>query len=198
MEHAKYDRTADIPVRHRFVDYVCTIGYAEYEEEFHLLASRYADAARSGSQPPDGMALYLRILQEPGLRATLLEALVPDSKAQVAQLREKAIAERGKSYGLWLGFAALCLLGYCLYKATFLLARHLGNDWAEFVTFIPAFFAFLVVFPVQHAVERWYARRYCAQISHRLETFKDKQGREVTLCKRCGLRISSSSVASDA
>ena len=138
------------------------------------------------------MTLYLRILSEPSLRATLLESLVPNSQIEVAQLREKAIAERGSTYGYWLGFAAFCLLGFYLYRVTGFLSRNLGNDWAEIIAYIPAFFAFAVVFPIQHVIEGWYTRRYCTQHSHRLETYNDQQGREITWCKRCGLRISSS------
>lgn len=191
MAFAKYDRTADIPLRHRFVDYVCTIGYSEYEGEFHLVGSRYADVTRAKEKPRDEFTLYLRILREPALRATLVEALVPNSQVQVLELREKAISERGKNYGLWSGFAAFSILGYCLYMVTDLLARHIGIDWAEIITYIFAFFAFLVIIPVKHTVERWYARHYCNQYSHRFETLSDQQGREVAWCKRCGLRISS-------
>lgn len=190
MTPAKYEHIADIPIRHRLVDYVCTIGYSEYEGEFHLIASRYADSVRARSEPENGFTLYRRILSEPELRATLLESLVPGSQIKVAELREKAIFERGSNYGFWLGVAAFCLLGYCLYRLTVLLARSFGNDWAEIITFIPMFFAFVVVLPVQHMVEHWYSRRYCRQHSHRFETFSDQQGQDVTLCKRCGLRIS--------
>ena len=184
----KHDRVADIPVRHRFVDYVCTIGYSEYEGEFSLISTRYADSRRT-ERPKRETEIYLRVLREPALRATLLEALVPESRGQIAELREKAISERGKNYGFSLGFLALCVTGYVLYKLTFLLARYIGFEWAEMVTYLPMFFAFLVIFPVQHWVERWHSRRYCIQHSHRLETFKNSQGKDITWCKRCGLHV---------
>lgn len=184
----KHDRVADIPVRHRFVDYVCTIGYSEYEGGFGLVSTRHADPRRT-ERPKQEMDIYLRVLREPALRATLLEALVPDSRGQVIELREKAISERGKNYGFALGFLAFCVTGYVLYKLTFLLAKYIGLDWAEIVTYLPMFFAFLVIFPVQHWVERWHSRRYCIQHSHLLETFKNSQGKDITWCKRCGLRV---------
>ena len=185
-----HDRIADIPIRHRFVDYICSIGYSEYEEEFSLVAARYADSRKMES-PPTGFDLYLRILKEPALRATMLEALTPDLKSQINELREKALAERGKNIGFLLGSFAFLLTGYALYKLTTVLARHIGHDWAEMVTYIPMFFAFLVVFPVQAIVVQWHARRYCEQHSHRLETYKDKEQKEITWCRRCGLRFES-------
>ena len=184
----KLDRVADIPIRHRFVDFVCSIGYSEYEEEFKLVAARYADS-RKTENPSNGFDLFLRILKEPSLRATMLEALTPDLKGQITELREKAVAERGKNIGFAFGFVALLLTGYSLYKLTLFLSRHIGHDWAEIVTYIPTFFAFLVIFPVQAVLERWHARRHCEQHSHRLETYKNKEGREITWCKRCGLRF---------
>lgn len=197
MAPAEYEHTADIPIRHRFVDYVCTIRYSEYESGFQFLASRYANPARARSRQKNGMTLYLRILSEPSLRATLLESLVPNSEVEVAQLREKAISERGGAYGFWVGFAVFWLLGYCLYRLTVLLARNLGHDWAEIITYIPSFIAFVVVFPVQRVFEHWYIRRYCGQYSHCLEKGSDPQGREITWCKRCGLHFSSSDFAGD-
>ena len=119
----------------------------------------------------------------------MLEALTPDLKGQITELREKAVAERGKNIGFAFGLVALLLTGYSLYKLTLFLSRHIGHDWAEIVTYIPTFFAFLVIFPVQAVVERWHARRHCEQHSHRLETYKNKEGREITWCKRCGLRF---------
>lgn len=184
----KHDRVADIPVRHQFVDYVCSVGYSEYEGEFGLVSTRYADPRRT-ERPNREMDIYLRVLREPALRATLLEVLVPDSQGQVIELREKAIAERGKNFGFGLGFLALCATGYLLHKLTLLLAKYIGLDWAEMVTYIPMFFAVLVIFPVQHWGERWHSRRYCINHSHRLETFKNAQGKEVTCCKRCGLHV---------
>ncbi len=56
------DRVADIPVRHRFVDYVCTMGYSEYEDSFTIVRARYAAPGRSDS-PKNGDQLYLRILR---------------------------------------------------------------------------------------------------------------------------------------
>ena len=184
----KHDRLADIPVRHRFVDYVCTIGYSEYEGEFSLVSTRYADPRRT-ERPKQEMDIYLRVLRDPALRATLLEALVPESRGQITELREKAISERGKNYGFALGFLTLCITGYILHKLTFLLAKYIGLDWAEIVTYLPMFFAFLVIFPVQYWVECWHSRRYCIQHSHLLKTFKNAQGEDITWCKRCGLRI---------
>ncbi len=135
------------------------------------------------------MALYLRILNEPALRATLLEALVPENKEQIIELREKAISERGRNYGFALGLVVLGIVGYILYKLTFVIARYVEYDLAEAITYLPAFFAFLLILPVQHAVERWHARRYCEQHSHRLQSFKDKEGEQIACCKRCGLYL---------
>lgn len=187
----EFDRTADVPIRHRFVDYVCSIGYSEYEGEFKFISARYAAPSRTET-PPNGHDLFLRVLKEPALRATMLEALVPDSRDQILELREKALSERGKNVGFAIGLLAFSLTGYGLYKLTLLLARHVGYDWAELITYIPTFFAFVVIFPVQALVERWHARRYCLQHSHRLETFRNKDGSETTWCKRCGLRFDSS------
>jgi hypothetical protein len=181
------DRIADIPIRHRFVSYVCRVGYSEYEEEFKFVSARYADPTKTET-PANGFDLFQRILREPALRATMLEALTPNLQGQITELREKAVSERGKNLGFALGFAALLLVGYVLYRITLLLSRYIGHDWAEIVTYLPALFAFLVIFPVQAVVERWHARRYCEQHSHRLEAFKDKGGTEVTWCRRCGLR----------
>ena len=184
----KFDRTADIPIRRRWADCVCRIGYSEYEEEFHFISARYADPRRT-IEPTNAMDLYLRILKKPALRASLLEALTPAKVDQIAKLREEAISERGKSLGYSAGFLALCFTGLALYALTHLIAKYTGYEWAEIITYLPMFFAFLVVFPVQHLVQGWYMRRYCAQNSHRLETFKDKNGQEVTWCRRCSLRF---------
>jgi len=184
----KIDRTADIPIRHRWADYVCCIGYFEYEEEFHLISARYADPQRT-TEPTNAMNLYLRVLKEPALRASLLEALTPDKVDQITKLREEAITERGKNIGFSAGFMALCFTGLALYALTRFLAKYIGYEWAEIITYLPMFFAFLVVFPVQHLVQGWYIRRYCTQNSHRLETFKDKNGKEITWCRRCSLRF---------
>ncbi len=183
------DRVSDIPIRHWFVDYVCTIGYSEHEGSFTLVKTRFLDPHQNG-KPKHEMELYLRILREPALRANLLEALVPEAKAQISELREKAISERGKNYGFSIGFAAFVLTGYSLHIFTKWLGNHIGYDWAEMITYIPIFFAFLIIFPVEHMVERWHARQYCYAHNHRLETFEDIQGNNVTRCKRCGLNIS--------
>jgi len=188
----KYDRTADVPVRHRLTDFVCTVGYSEYEEEFHFVSARYADPRKNG-MPKDGFALYLRVLKEPALRATLFEALLPNERNKIQELREDALNERAKNYGFLAGLLALLLLGYGLYRLTIILARVVGYDTAEAITYLPLFFAFLVIFPVQHAVDRWYKRRYCNQHGHRLESLKNAVGSEVTWCRRCGLHLGSRS-----
>lgn len=185
----KPDRIADIPVRHRFVDYLCTMGYSAHKQSFTLVGARFADPRRT-EKPKNGTVLYLRILREPALRANLLQALVPDDKEQITDLREKAIAERGKNYGSTVGLAAFALAGYSLYRLTLWLSTYVGYNWAEIITYIPAFFAFLIIFPVQEAVERWYARRYCKEHGHRLDSFKYAHGKDVTWCKRCGLNVS--------
>jgi len=182
----KIDRVADIPIRHRFVDYVCSIGYSEQGEEFVLVSARYADLTRA-KVPSNAFNLYLRILKEPALRATMLEALAPDCVSQIHDLREQAISERGSNVGFSAGFIAFLILGYALYKLTFLLAKFMGHDWAGMITYIPMFFACLVILPVQGHVERWYARRYCDQHSHNLYSLSHRDGLEITRCKRCGL-----------
>lgn len=184
----KIDRVADISIRHRFANYICLIGYSEYDEEFKFISARYADSAKK-TAPPNGSDLYLRILKEPALRAAMLEALTPDLALQISELREKALSERGTNIGFYVGFIAFLLAGYLLYELTLLLAKHIGYDLAEFVIYIPMFFAFIVIFPVQAIVESWYARRYCSQHSHRLENFKSKEGQQFSLCKRCGLHF---------
>ena len=191
------DRVADIPIRHRFVDYVCTMGYSEYENSFTLVRARFADPRRTNI-PKNDTDLYLRILREPALRANLLEALVPNAKAQITDLRERAITERGKNYGFTAGLAVFALSGYSLYRLTYWLSKHVGDDWAEIITYIPAFFAFFIIFPVQHAVKLWYARRHCNENNHRFETFKGAHGNEVTWCKRCGLNVSQPKQANEA
>jgi hypothetical protein len=184
----KHDRVATIPVRHRFADYQCTIAYSEYEDEFHLVEVR-STAPESTGQPKNSFDIYLRVLKEPALRANLFEALVPDQTAKISELREEALSERAKGYGFAVGFAALCATGYALCLLTRFLAGYIGYDTAELITYLPTFFAFLIVFPVQHFVAHWYRRRYCIQHSHRLETFKAVDEKMVTWCKRCGLRI---------
>lgn len=183
------DRVADIPVRHLFINYVCTISYSECQDAFTLIGTRYADPSQS-KLPKNQHLLYLRILKEPTLRATLLETLVPDAKAQITELRETAVSRKGKSLGLTVGFVALGLTAYLLYRSSFWLSRHSEYEWAEMVIYIAAFFAFFIVFPVQSVVERWYARRYCHSHSHRITMFKGANGAIVTSCKRCGLNFS--------
>ncbi len=179
------------------MEYVCTIGYSKHENAFDLVAVRHANPNRR-KRPKNEFILYRRILIEPALRATLLEALAPELKGQIVELREKAISERGKYVGLQLGFVALCLTGFGLHKSVLLLSKYVGYDWADLIAYLPVFFAFFVIFPVQRVVEHWYLRRYCIHHSHLLETFKDKQGREVTCCKRCGHYIGPSHFASGA
>jgi hypothetical protein len=185
----EYDRTADIPIRHRLTDYVCTVSYSERDAEFHFVSARYA-TPKNERTPANGFDLYLRILREPALRATLFEALLQSSTHKLAELREQAIEERAKNYGFAAGFIALCALGYALYRLTLLLANGVGYSTAEAITYLPAFFAFLIIFPVQQFVGAWYKRRYCIQNSHRFESFTTNAGTEVTWCKRCGFRLS--------
>jgi len=101
----------------------------------------------------------------------------------------RLLNERSKNYGFLVGFAALFALGYALYRLTLVLAGVVGYSTAEAITYLPMFFAFLIVFPAQHFVDGWYKRRYCTQHGHRLESFKSNAGIEVTWCKRCGLRL---------
>ena len=109
----KHDRVATIPVRHKFSDYQCTIGYAEYEDEFHLVEVRSTNPKAAG-QPKSAFDIYLRVLKEPALRANLFEALLPEKTAKIAELREDALSERAKYYGFAAGFAALCATGVAL------------------------------------------------------------------------------------
>lgn len=183
---ARNERSADIPVRQWLTDYLCTISYSETDGEFHFISARYADPGKT-QMPAKPFDLYLRVLREPALRANLLAILVPDRTGQIDALREEAIAERAKTHGSYVGFAALCIVGYAIYHLTLLLARYVGYDTAEAITYLPAFFAFLVIFPVQHWYAAWYCRRYCAQHSHRLESWTDHEGKSLTRCKRCGL-----------
>lgn len=187
----QYDRVADIPVRHGFTDYVCTIGYSNADGEFHFISARRANPL-DPKPPAKPFDLYLRVLREPALRANLIEALVPGQRGHVSSLREEAIVERARSHGLAAGIAALAIVGFALYWLTEFLARRVGYDTAELITYLPMFFAFLVMFPVRDWYASWYLRRHCAMHSHRLHTWSDETGRSHTMCKRCGLFIGSS------
>jgi hypothetical protein len=184
----RFDRVADIPIRHRFTDYVCTVGYSERRDEFRFISVRYADHRKS-SAPTNGARLYRRIRKETALRVSLLEALAPNKKAKIQALREKAIDERARRCGLALGLIVLCMLGYVLYRVTFQLAPVAGYDNAEAKTYWPVFLALLVVFPVQHVVAHFYKQLYCGQHGHRLYNFNDEHGRPITSCKRCSFRV---------
>lgn len=188
----KPDRVADIPIRHLHVDYVCTVGYSQQEDSFILVNARYANPGRSDI-PKNGDDLYLRILNEPALRANLLQSLIPDATAQISDLREKAIWERGNSVGLTAGLAAFAITGYLLYQLTLWLSRYVGYELAGLITYIPMFFAIVVMFPVQTIVRRWHSRRYCNTHSHLLKSIKNANGAEASMCMRCGLYFLASS-----
>jgi hypothetical protein len=181
------DRAEDIHIRHKMADYVCRISYNESREDFHFVSVRYADT--SISKPvANGFDLYMRILKEPNLRANLHEAFGIATATRLTDMREEGLRQRASSVGLNAGIAAFVLLGIAIYFVFRLLARRIGNDWAEVVTFVPAFSAFIVVMPVQHIVRSWYLRRHCDQNGHMFETWNDRTGRQITMCKRCGLR----------
>ena len=182
------ERTTEMPVRHAFTDYVCTVGYSEVDEEFRLIAIRRARSNKPVATST-GEEIFRKILRNPPLRATLLEQLTPDLKGQIIELREEAIRDRAKGIGFAIGFASFVVLGILLYQVTIYLSRHIGRDWAEIATYIPTFFAFVIIFPVQGYVSGLYRRRHCEIHSHLLDVFKDKDGREVTRCKRCSLRF---------
>lgn len=173
--------TADIPVRRFFKDYICTIAYSEADEQFEFVSARNANAAYSQT-PEKPFELYLKVLRTPALRARLVEALLPEQKGQVTALREEAILERAQAQGLWLGLAIFALVGYALYELTLLLADHFGYQTAELITYLPMFFAFLVIFPTKEWYTRWSQQRYCEIHGHRLRPLTEG----VSLCSRCG------------
>ena len=137
------------------------------------------------ANPQIESAVYLTALANSELRNNLIGALFADDRAVVKSTTEAALDAKVQITGFWLGFAVFCALGFAIYWAFEYLSRRLDEEWATIVTYVPAFFAFLVIFPVQ----RWYStyakRRYCEEHGHVLEQFKSAAGRHVVLCRRC-------------
>lgn len=185
------DRVADVLIRHRFTDYICTIAYSEKKDSFDFVTARYADPSKT-SEPTNGWNLYLRILREPALRAMLFEILFPEKKLEIQELREKALNERAEDCGTNLGFLTLAILAVALCIITFVLTRLIGNNLALAIAFFPAVFAFLIMFPVRSAGQAWYKQRYCAQNGHSNEIFN---GQTNSYCKRCGFVFSDNTKA---
>lgn len=181
----EYTRVADIPIRHRSADYVCTIGYSENNRRFYFVSARYADP--SMGEPKDSYVLYDRILNEPALRIALVEALLPHDGQEIEHIRERAFEKRAQEYSVFAGFLVFLLLVYVVYRLDYAIDEFLGAFSP--IAYVAAAFGFCVIYPVQGVFRRWYTRRYCTQQGHRLTHFKDDAGTEITWCDRCGLLL---------
>ena len=186
----KVDRVVEILVRHFGVDYVCSIGYATYEDEFRLVGVRYADdrKTRPISRPEN---LYLRVLNEPALRAGLIEALFPEDKVKIRELREKAIHTRASSTGHVVGFATLALLWYALHRSVPSLAKLIGYDLAEWLVVIPLLAGIVGMFLLQQLIQHMILRQHCANYGHDFGFGKYLPQTNKRWCRRCGLRYTS-------
>lgn len=184
VQNAELGRLAKVPVRYRFRDYVCVIQYSDESKSFSLVKLVRAD----GSQINDStlaFKLYKRVLQEPPLRAMMLEALVPSANKEIDGLRETAVGDKANEIGFWVGFCVFLAGGILLYLTATYLNRVLGKDWGDLITFVPSFFAVMLIFPVQRWFARLYMRSHCDRVGHKFENLQF----DSKVCIRCHLYV---------
>lgn len=181
----EYGKTADIPIRHLLTNYVCTISYNPKNQSFDFVSARYANS-KTAKAPKSGFELYRRILIDPTLRANLIEALLPDQQDKIKELRESAITKLADNYGLVAGLVVFGFTGILLYEITLMLTKSIGRDYAESLTFLPAFFAIFAIFPTQEKIAQLYKRLYCHKNNHYFEFIGTKDAGGFQRCKRCG------------
>jgi len=82
------------------------------------------------------------------------------------------------------------LIAVAIYLATHALASLVGYEAAEFVLFLPAFFAVLLLNPIKHWTDTFYRRRHCAAHGHLVEVIDGPTHHYV--CRRCHEYLGSS------
>lgn len=177
-------RTASADVSHMFRRYVCNVRWNEERETIDLVAVTHHGTSKRAT-PSVESEVYVKALADPQIRSAIIRALFPENRRLVNSSAEDALTAGAESTGFWIGLGVFCLVGAGIYWIFRYLARELDEEWASLITYLPSFFAFLVVFPVRRFYVSYAKRRYCAKYGHILDQFVANDGRQVVTCKRC-------------
>lgn len=189
-------RTASVEVRRHFRTYTCRLLLSDDGETIQLVGVM---PRGSDQRIPHTIEweIYMRVLSEPQLRASAMQQLFHDTPGIVNSATEEIVSAKANDIGLWGGLTAFAVAGGLIYGAYALLARHFDEESAYLITFLPALFAFMLIFPIRDRVATHVKRYYCNKRGHILKFATDSAGSGFVVCERCdtylkGTRVESS------
>lgn len=179
--------TATVEVRRWFRTFEVKVTLTE-DQRISLASVKRLGTKPSPVSSSVASELYLKVLRTPHLRAEALEQLMPGEAAVAAQTREAGVRKRAENHAFIAGFGVFLLTGALLYAITLKLADWWGMDTAMMITYLPTFFAVLIIVPVKNWYERWFFRRHC-QLAGHLPRPLGGPGPEIVICDRCHERL---------
>jgi hypothetical protein len=175
--------TATVEVRRGFRTYVVELKLTD-DQSISLVSAKRQGASSLPVRSSVASELYMKVLRTPHIRAEVLEQLIPDKTEVAARTREDGVRKRAENHAFAAGFGVFLLTGAALYAITLQLADWWGMDTAMTITYLPSFFAVLIILPVKNWYERWFLRRHC-QLAGHLPRPLVGPGREIIICDRC-------------